>query len=134
MTKLIAIVIVLLVLYGGWNLFLYYDRVKNEEATAKQEQAAAVVTEGQLSGVPQPLETSLAAAREQGAAGLTNWLKTYAQMIQDPRRAWIELDYVVLLSRSNPAEARRIFADVKQRTGPTSPVWQRIKQLQQTYE
>lgn len=134
MTKLITIVIIALVLYGGWSLFLYYDRVKNEEATAKQEEAAAVVTEGQLSGVPQPLEASLTAAREQGAAGLTNWLKTYGPMIQDPRRAWIELDYCVMLSRSNPAEARRIFADVKERTGPTSPVWQRIKQLQQTYE
>ena len=31
------------------------------------------------------------------------------------RRAWIELDYCVLIARSNPAEARKIFAEVKER-------------------
>lgn len=134
MTKLIIAVIVLVLVYGSWQIFRYYERIKNEEDTARQEQAAATVSEHQLAGVPQPLEASLNAARQQGAPALTNWLKTYSTMIQDPRRAWIELDYLVMLSRANPAEARRIFADVKERTGPTSEVWPRIKQLQKTYE
>jgi hypothetical protein len=31
MTKLIAAVIIILVLYGAWELFLYWEKVKNEE-------------------------------------------------------------------------------------------------------
>ena len=32
------------------------------------------------------------------------------------------------------AEAKRVFAAVKERTTPSSPVWPRIKQLVKTYE
>jgi hypothetical protein len=55
-------------------------------------------------------------------------------MIQDPRKAWIELDYCVVLARENPKEARRIFDQVKQRIRPDSPVYPRIKQLEPTFE
>ena len=34
----------------------------------------------------------------------------------------------------SPAEARRLFAAIKERTGPSSPVWKRIKELEKTYE
>jgi hypothetical protein len=134
MTKLIVILIIAAALFGGWELFLYWDKVKNEEATARKQTAAAAVVGDQLSGVPQPLEASLQAAEKQGAAGLRNWLKMYGRSIQDPRKAWIELDYVLLVSRENPSEARRVFADVKARTPPDSPVMGRIKQLEPTYQ
>ncbi len=134
MTKLIAILIVLIVLFGAWKISQYYENVKNEREQAEAQAAPPTITEGQLSGLPQTLEASLQAARQQGATGLTNWLKTYGSMVQDPRRAWIELDYCVMIARNNPAEARKIFAAVKERTPPTSPIWPRIKQLQQTYE
>ena len=42
MTKLITIAIVVVLLYGGWQFFLYWDRVKNEKET--QEKAAATPT------------------------------------------------------------------------------------------
>jgi hypothetical protein len=80
------------------------------------------------------LDASLQAARKQGAAGLKNWLKTYNQIIEDPRKAWIELDYCVAVARQDPAEAKRVFARVKERTAPSSPVWPRMKQLEKTYE
>ena len=134
MTKLIAALIIAAVLYGGWELFFYWERVKNEEETKKKQEIAQAVTEDRLPGVPYQLEPSLKAAREQGAAGLKNWLKTYNASIQDPRKAWIELDYCVLLSRQDPAEARRLFAEIKSRLSPDSPVWARIKRLEQTYE
>ena len=134
MTKLIAALIIAAVLYGGWELFFYWERVKNEEETKKKQEIAQAVTEDRLPGVPYQLEPSLKAAREQGAAGLKNWLKTYSASIQDPRKAWIELDYCVLLSRQDPAEARRLFAEIKSRLSPDSPVWARIKRLEQTYE
>jgi hypothetical protein len=134
MTKLIAALVLIAFLMGVYELFLYYDRVKNEEATAKKEAAAAVVVGEQLSGVPSRLEPSLQAAQKEGAGALKAWLKTFDSMIQDPRKAWIELDYCVLVARSDPAEARRVYAAVKERTPPSSPVWPRLKQLEKTYE
>ena len=134
MTKLIAALILLAVLFGAWELFFYWEKVKNEEETQKKQAAAAIVVGEQLPGMPSPLEPSLATARSQGAAALRNWLKTYGHSIQDPRKAWIELDYCVLISRADPSEARRLFAEVKNRTPDSSPVWPRIKQLEKTYQ
>src|SRR5215472_12291900 len=103
MTKLIAAVIILAVLFAGWELFFYWEKVKNEEEVQKKQAAASVVTEDQLSGLPQPLEAGLKAAEAQGAAGLRNWLKTYGRIVQDPRKAWIELDYCLLISKDDPS-------------------------------
>jgi hypothetical protein len=116
------------------SLFRYYERINDEEATSRKEAAASAISPQQLSGLPYNLETVLATAQGQGAEGLRKFLKAYGATIQDPRKAWIELDYVVALTRENPAEARRIFAEVKERTGPSSPVWKRIKELEKTYQ
>ena len=134
MTKLIGALIIIAVLYGGWELFLYWEKVKNEEDTKQKQDAAAMVMGDQLPGLSPKLEPTLQAARKQGAAGLKNWLKTYGQSVEDPRKAWIELDYCVAVAREDPAEARRVFAAVKERIGPASPVWPRMKQLEKTYE
>ena len=133
-TKLIAIVVTVAVLYGGWNLFLYWEKVRDEKESIRKDAAAAAVTGETLSGLPYGLDQSLRAAETQGAAGLKEWLKAYGNLVKDPRKAWIELDYCVKVTRDDPAEARRVFASVKERTGPTSPVWTRIKQLAPTYE
>ncbi len=133
MTKLIAIFIIVLVLFGGWQLFLYWERVKNEDETKQKQQAAAAVTCDQLPGVPDKLIQSLQNASK-SALTLTNWLKANERFIQDPRKACIQLDYCLLLSREDLPEARRIFKDVKDRTPPSSPVWPRIQQLEQTYQ
>ena len=134
MTKLIGLVIILLVLWGGWELFFYWERVKNEEDTQKKQAAAAAGMGERLPGMPYQLEPSLSAAQGKGAAGLQAWLKTYGRTIQDPRKAWIELDYCVAVSKDNPAEAKRVFAEVKARTPESSPVYSRIKKLQEAYE
>ena len=133
-TKLIAALIIVVVLYGGWNLFIYWEKVRDEKESVRKEAAAAAVTGESLQGLPQYLYASLHAAESQGAAGLRNWLKTYGYLVQDPRKAWIELDYCERVARDDPAEARRVFASVRDRTGPTSPVWPRIKKLAPTYE
>jgi hypothetical protein len=134
MTKLIAALIIIAVLYGGWEFFLYWEKVKNEDEDKRKKEAAAMVIGDQLPGVPYQLEASLQAARKEGPAALKNWLKVNNQSIEDPRKAWIELDYCVAVFRENPAEARRVFAAVKERIGPSSPVWPRMKQLEKTYE
>ncbi|HWW02455.1 MAG TPA: hypothetical protein VNZ64_22345 [Candidatus Acidoferrum sp.] len=134
MTKVIAVVMIVVVVWGGWELFFYWERVKNEEETEKKQAAAAAVMGERLPGMAYQLEESLKAAQSHGAAAMQAWLKTYGQTLQDPRKAWIELDYCVVISRDNPAEAKRIFGEVKKRTPETSPVWPRIKQLEKTYE
>jgi hypothetical protein len=133
-TKLIAVLIIALFCFGGWRLFFYWEKVKNEEVVAQKEAAAAAVVGDQLPGVPHELEQSLRAAEAQGAAALGNWLKVHGRSIQEPRKTWIELDYCVLLSRADPASARRLFAEIKSRTPPTSPVWPRIQRLEKTYQ
>jgi hypothetical protein len=134
MTKVIAALIIILVLWGGWELFFYWEKVKNEDETKQKQDAAAMMLGDRLPGVPSQLEASLQAAQKQGAAGLKNWLKAHNQSIEDPRKAWLELDYCVAIAREDVAEARRVFAEVKERTPPSSPVWPRIKQLEKTYE
>ena len=132
-TKLIAAVIIIAVLYGGWNLFLYWENVRNEKESVRKEEVAAVSGDT-LQWLPYGLDQSLRNAESQGAAALKTWLKDYGHLVQDPRKAWIELDYCVMVARNDPAEARRVFAGVKERIGPTSPVWKRVKQLAPTYE
>ena len=131
MTKLIAILIILLVLWGSWKLFEYWESVKANEAKA----AAAVVKPEQLEGMPSAaLEGSLANAYQQGVTGLKQWLNQYGTVVKDPRLAWIQLDYVVLITKDSPAEARKIFSQVKGRIKPGGPVYDRIKKLEKTYE
>jgi hypothetical protein len=138
MTKVIAAVIILLILWGGWELFFYWERVKNEEVTRQQQAASVQLMGDALPGMPPQnagaMETSLRKAKDQGAAGLKAWLKTYGPSVQDPRKAWIELDYCLLEAPKNPAEARRVFAEVKGRTPESSPVWPRIKELEKTFQ
>jgi len=134
MTKLIALLLIVVVLYGGWQLFFYWEKVKNQEETQKKQEASEAVLGDQLPGMPYQLEPSLKAAQALGGNGLKSWLKAYGTNIQDPRKAWIELDYCVLISREDPSEARRVFAEVKGRTAQSSPVWPRITRLEKTYE
>ena len=134
MTRLIAVLIVVVVLYGGWRFFLYWDKVKNEEETQKKQVATAVIQPESLPGLPQQYESGLRAAQQDGTAAFRKWLKTYDKLLEDPRRAWVQLDFCVAIAREDPSEARRVFAEVKARTPPSSPVWPRMKQLEKSYQ
>ncbi len=50
------------------------------------------------------------------------------------RKAWIELDFCVAITREDPSEARRLFKAIKDRTPPTSPIQPRLRQLEKSYE
>ena len=134
MTRLISILIVLIVIYGGYQFFRYWEKISAEKETQQKEAAAARVVPEQLPGMPAQMEVSLRQAQNAGAAGLREWLKRYRPYVRDPRLAWIELDYVVLVAKDDSAEARKVFAAVKSRTPGNSPVYPRIKQLEKTYE
>lgn len=135
MTKLITILIIVAALWGGWQLFLYWDKVKQEDEYAAKKKAQTEITSGdQLAGMPPSLENSYQAARNQGATAFKNWMKANGRNVQDPRKAWIDLDYCIAISREDPLEAKRIYAEVRNRTPQTSPLWPRIKQLEKTYQ
>jgi hypothetical protein len=131
---IIIIAVVAIVALGGWQLFEYWEKVQDEKLTEQKNAASSVVNPDALPGLPPSWDTSLKAAEQQGASALGNWLKTYGPGVQDPRKAWIQLDYVLLITRENPQEAKRIFAEVKDRTQPSSPVWPRIHDLEKTYQ
>lgn len=131
MTRLITIFIILVVIFCGWQFYQYWEREVGDQQ--KQAQSAQLHPE-RLPGMPSQLEQSYNSVKNQGPQALKEWLDRYGSMLQDPRKAWIELDYCVAVTRDNPAEARRIFAEVKARTPHSSPIWPRIQQLESSYE
>lgn len=133
-TKLIGALVIALVLFGGWGLYKYWQTFEDQKQAEAKEAVAKQVTPEQLPGMPYELQASLDAAKKAGPTAMGNWLRAYGRSLQDPRKAWIELDYCVMVARDNPAEARRIFAEVKERTSASSPVWPRIQELQKSYE
>ena len=133
MTKIIWAFIIIVVIFCGWQLFQYWEKVGNEEQTRKKE-AAAVLNPAYLAGLPSQLEQSYQHVQQQGSAAMRDWLKTYGPSLQDPRKAWIELDFCVAITREDPTEARRLFKAVKDRTPSNSPIQPRLKQLEKSYE
>jgi hypothetical protein len=130
MKALITFALIVGIYLFGKSIFDQYKaKQQKEEAAAKGPNGPA---DG-LQGMPSNFEPSLQTAQSQGAPALKAWLARYAQYIQDPKLAAIQLDYVVLLSRSDPAEAKRIFLAVKQRVPKNSPIYERVKRLDATY-
>ncbi len=136
MKALISLMLLLAAFWVGKKLFLTYQDIEKhspngEPASSRQAASSASAA---LPGLPASLETSLAAAEKQGVSGLRDWLRNYRSFAKDPRLAAIELDYVVLISRQDPAEARRIFDNVKGRTPTFSPIYDRVKRLEKTFQ
>ena len=76
-TKLIAIAIIVLVLFGGYGLYSWYKSVENEDAVKKTEAAAKLVAGDRLSGMSNELQPSLTAAQQAGPKAFANWLASY---------------------------------------------------------
>jgi hypothetical protein len=119
------------VLYLGTQLFNYWEGVKRQNV---QKDEAIKIDPNTLEGLSWQYEKSLEISRQKGAKGLKAWLTNYRSVCSDPRLASIELDYVVLVNQSDPAEARRVFLTVRNRTPPNSPVFPRVRLLSKTYE
>ena len=134
MKPFVAILIIAAVIFVGWRIFDYYGKVNS--GTAEQSAATAKINPDRLPGLPYQLDPRLREAQAAGPVAFKAFidsLKNYPD-VKDPRLAWIELDYVVMITRDNPQEAKRIFAEVKDRTAPTSPVWQRVHDLEKSYQ
>ena len=117
-----------------WQVLQDRDKHQSPQPVAAAPAVPAVSSGEQLPGLPPQLEPALGEAEQRGAAGLRDFLAVNGQRVSDPRRAWIELDYVLMVTESDPAEARKAFARVKQRLTPSSPVYSRMQQLEKTYE
>ena len=111
-----------------------YQSAKEQEWAENFSGATTPSQPENLPGLPVSLELALEAARKNGAAGIGDFLNRYRYTIRDPRLAEIELDYVVLMNHKNPAEARRVFRFVQQRTRSSSPLYERVKKLEKTYQ
>jgi hypothetical protein len=129
MKPFIVIFILVGLAFGGWKIWDYWKAKQAEEAQQNNP-----VKPEELAGLPFQLKDSLAKAQAGGSKTLKAWLDHYGKSVQDPRLASIQLDYVLLVGREDPVEARRVFADVKKRTPASSPVYARVKQLESTYE
>ena len=115
------------------RLYVYWEKV-HSEGDIQEQRARRPLDPQQLQGIPFQLEDSLKAATRNGVTGLGKWLNAYGGQLQDPRLAWIEMDYCVMLTLSNPNEAKRIFNAIKERTSTNSPVFPRGKQLERTFD
>lgn len=136
---LLGIVIVVGLAMGGYQLWEYWGKFSNvngssSSSSAPASTAAAPDDSTSLPGMSPKLEPMLANARNRGAQGLHDFLLTYGKTISDPRLASIQLDYVVLVAKNDPTEARKVFSQIKTRTSPTSPVYPRVQLLEKTYE
>lgn len=136
MTKVLGVLAIIVVIFGGYKLWEVWDTYDKEKDLKAQEIAQREVKGDSLPGLPGDvpnIQETLRKAQENGATGLRNWLKAYGARTEDPRRAWIELDYMVLVSKDDTAEAKKIFAMVAGRLATNSPVYSRVQQLRPTF-
>ena len=133
MTKAIWILIILVAGYIGYLMFKQWDKARLEHAGQKPEQAAALASGDSLAGMPYQLDASYRAAKTSGAANFRAWFTANEKLLADPRKAWIELELCIAMTRDNPAEAKKIYAAVKGRVPPSSPVYGKVKELEKTF-
>lgn len=134
MTKLISILIVLVVIFVGYRLYVYWEKVESERDIQEERARKHPFDPKNLPGMPWTLEQSWEQASKAGVSAMSNWFALYGSRVEDPRLAWIQLDYCLKLALVNPRDARELFALVKDRTPTNSPVYPRIKQLENTFQ
>lgn len=133
MTKAIWALIIVVVAYIGYLLFQQWDKARLEHAGQKPEQAAVLASGDSLAGMPHQLDAGYRAAKGNGPAAFRAWFTTNEKLLADPRKAWIELELCVAMTRENPAEAKKIYTTVKGRVPPSSPVYAKVKELEKTF-
>jgi hypothetical protein len=132
MTKAIWALIIVVVGYLAYLLFLQWQQAESEHAGQRKEAAAAIVNGDALPGMPYQLDASYRVAKDRGAAAFRSWFDANQHQLADPRKAWIQLELCRMMTRENPSEAKKIYAEVKSRVPPSSPVWPEVKALERT--
>jgi hypothetical protein len=132
----IGILITLVVLIGGYKLFEHWQAVKEQRVLDEKVARGADIDPDKLPGLPWQLVQKLRDAQQAGPASVKNFIEYCKRLpeVKDPRLAWIELDYVVMITSSDPVEAKKIFHEIKKRTPEDSPIVPRIKSMEKNYE
>ena len=136
MKALIGILMVVVVAMGGYKIWEHWKEVEEQRFVQRKSAGGGDINPEQLPGLPYQLEPKLREAQRGGAVVLKRFIdacRLYPD-VKDPRLAWMELDYVVLISNSDPVEAKKIFWQVKKRTSTNSVIYPRIQSLAKTYE
>ena len=114
----IGILITLVVLIGGYKLFEHWEAVKERRVLEEKAARGADINPDNLPGLPSQLLQKLRDAKQAGPASVKNFIEHCKRLpdVKDPRLAWIELDYVVMITSTEPVEAKKVFHEVKKRT------------------
>ena len=136
MKILISILIVLGIGVVGYKIWDQWNLVQEQAVADRKAAAGADINPELLDGLPHQLQSKAREAKEAGPETFKRFLEGCKRFpdVKDPRLAWMELDYVVMISSSDPIEAKKIFFEVKKRTPATSPIYPRIKSLEKSYE
>ncbi len=136
MKILISIIIVFLVGFVGCRVFDHWEKVSERRELDEKAAKGTDINPDALEGLPYQLVPKLYEAQKGGAAVFKRFLDSCKQYpdVKDPRLGWMQLDYVVMVSATDPIEAKKVFQEVKKRVSPDSPIYPRIKSLEKTYE
>jgi len=133
-----TVVLALCLGLGVWQAFQSWQKAQENQHAAPPPPAVAAAPTApagdQLPGLPPRLQAVFDAAQQRGAQGLHDFLAAHSKEVSDPRLASIQLDYVLLVTTSDLADARRVFSKVKERLQPNSPVYSQLKQMEATYQ
>ncbi len=135
MKALISILILVAVGFVGCRIFEHWEKVKERRVLDERVARGTNIDPEQLAGLPGTLRYKYDNVRND-AKLLGPFIESIRKTpgVQDPRLAWIELDYVVMISATDPVKAKEIFKAVKKRTQDDSPVLPRIRSLEKNYE
>lgn len=133
MTRVIWALIIVAVAFVGFRVYEHWVKINAETGSGKPPPVVQFSGDA-LPGMPAQLETSYRTARDTSPAAFRAWFNAHGKQISDPRKAWIELDLCVAVRRDNPAEAKAIYARLKDRVPPSSPVWPRLKELEKAFQ
>lgn len=136
MKALIGIFIALVIGMGGYRIYEHWEKVKERRVLDDRAARGADINPDELPGMPWQLVVKLHDAQRGDVATLKRFIDSCKNFpdVKDPRLAWVELDYVVKISATDPIEARKVFQAVKKRTPTDSPIYPRIKSLEKNYE
>src|SRR5215203_58328 len=104
MRVLIGILIAMLLCLGGWKIWEYWQKVREQQESGFKNEAPVEIRPEQLTGLPWQLEQKLSEAKQRGTKTYKQFIETWRNTpgVKDPRLAWIELDYVTMIATSDP--------------------------------
>ena len=133
MSKLIAVLIILLLGWAGWKFAEYYQ-TRMDSSKETEVPWLPPPEEEEAAELPPALERSYQEAKSKGARELKRWLDAWRASVPEPRRTEIDLDYVEILAVTDPPAAQRAFAAIRKRPAPDERIRKRIEGLARLLE